>query len=493
MRYPYDAVSGQEVELKLEIAPDAAEALIASGLLPGRPSVVPLRSVYFDTPEHDLSAAGFSLRIRQAGDRRIQTVKAAGTAAAGLFARPEWERGVEGDAPVLDDATPVKAFLGGKVHDIGPAFAVEVERRIWIVSSPDATIEVALDSGEVVAGERRTRVHEIELELKDGAPAALFALARRIDSVAPARVGVLNKAERGFLLLGPAMRAFKAEPVLLAADMSAADAFRHIAGVCLRQFRLNEALIGRDNAEALHQARVALRRLRCAFSIFEPMLRDDSVERLRAELRWLAGALGDARDFDVLGGRAAVETVRARLETVRHRAYDAAETALSSPRARALMLDLSQWLVLGGWLAQASAETARGQPASDFAVATLERLRKKVKKGGTDLADLGDEARHELRKDAKKLRYAAEFFASLFQGKRHKRRLGPFLAALESLQDRLGALNDLASAPDLLARTGLRDDPAAAALLDEGKGRQALVEAAAEAHDAFVDTRRFWR
>lgn len=492
MRQPHDTVSGQEVELKLEIASDAIEALIASGLLPGQPSLVPLRSVYFDTPGQDLSAAGFSLRIRQARDRRIQTVKAAGTATAGLFARPEWECGVEGDAPVLDDATPIRALLGKKVRDIGPVFAVEVERRIWIVSSPEATIEVAFDSGEVVAGERRTRLCEIELELKRGAPAALFAFARRIDAATPARVGVLNKAERGFLLLGPAMGAFKTEPVLLAADMSAADAFRHIAGVCLRQFRLNEALIARDNAEALHQARVALRRLRSAFSIFAPMLQDDEVERLREELRWLAGALGDARDFDVLSGRAGIGTLRARLEKARHRAYDAAQTALSSPRARALMLDLSQWLVLGGWSTRASSEPARGQPARDFAACALDRLRKKVKKGGADLADLGDEARHEVRKDAKKLRYAAEFFASLFRGKRHKRRLRRFLAALESLQDRLGALNDLASAPGLIARTGLGDEPAAA-LLDGGDGRQALVEAAAEAHDAFVDVKRFWR
>lgn len=485
--------SVQEVELKLEIAPEGAEALVASGLLPGDPSIAPLRSVYFDTPGQNLSAAGFSLRVRETPHGRIQTVKAAGTAAAGLFARPEWERGVDGDMPVLDDTTPIRALLGRKVHDIGAVFAVEVERRVWVVPWEEATIEIALDRGEVVAGERRAPVCEIELELKGGSPSALFSFARRIDAVTPARLGVLNKAERGFRLLGPAMRAVKAEPMALAADMSAAEAFRRIADVCLRQFRLNEPLIDRGNVEALHQARVALRRLRSAFSIFRPMLEDDTFERLREELRWLAGSMADARDIDVLTARTDAGTLRAKLEEARRRAYDEAEAALASERARAVMLDLSEWLALGGWLTLPSGEEARGQPAGDFAAAALDRFRKKVKKGGKDLAELEDETRHEVRKDAKKLRYAAEFFAPLFQQKRQKRRARRFLAALETLQDRLGELNDLATAPDLIARIGLDGDPAAAALLGATDDRQTLVEAAAEALDALVDTKRFWR
>src|SRR3546814_19805479 len=77
--------------------------------------------------------------------------------------------------------------------------------------------------------------------------------------------GVQSKAERGYRLTGPAPTMVKAELVKLAAGMTAADAFRHIAQSCVRQFRLNEALLlaGRD-AGALHQVRVALRRLRSA-------------------------------------------------------------------------------------------------------------------------------------------------------------------------------------------------------------------------------------
>src|SRR3546814_12888666 len=94
----------------------------------------------------------------------------------------------------------------------------------------------------------------------------------------------------------------KAELVKLAAGMTAADAFRHIAQGCVRQCRLNEALLlaGRD-AGALHQVRVALRRLRSAFSIFKPVIGGYSHALLGEELRWLASELADARNIEEVG------------------------------------------------------------------------------------------------------------------------------------------------------------------------------------------------
>lgn len=487
------SVPAQEVELKLEPTPEAAERLIGSDLLPTGSAVARLRSIYFDTPGQDLHKAGFTLRIRESEGRRIQTVKAADSGATGLFARPEWEQPVEDDRPVLDVTTPLKALLGNNYEYLGPAFEVVVERRTWMVSWQDAAIELVLDRGEVVAGDRRTPLCEIELELKHGSTAALFSFARRIDAVVPLRLGVLNKAERGYRLLGPAARAVKAEPVALTADVSAMAAFHRIAGACLRQFRLNEALIDPRDGEAVHQARVALRRLRSAFTIHKAIASDGQFDRLRGELRWLAAELGTARELDVLIARCEAGDTRDRLEQARQQAYRDAMTVLASPRARALMLDLSEWLARGDWLTQPAATEAREQRARSFAVSALDRFRKKVRKRGHDLADLGDATRHELRKDAKKLRYAAEFFAPLFQARRQMRRYGRFLETLEKLQDELGLLNDAVSTPGLLARSGLDGDPGAAFLITTAEEKVAMIEAAAEAHDAFSDTKRFWR
>ncbi|MBU3076445.1 CHAD domain-containing protein [Sphingomonas quercus] len=479
-----------EVELKLDLTPACADAVEASSLLADAPRHVQQHAIYFDTPDRKLARAGFSLRIRRADGRRVQTIKRAGKGAAGLFARSEWEREIEGDTPILDDATPLRAMLGDAVEAIAPVFAVEIERRIWMVEEGGTTIELAIDRGEAVAGERRAPISEIELEVKSGGPAAAFALARKIDAIAPARLGVRSKSERGYALLEAKARSVKAEPVALARGMAGAEAFRRIVESCVRQFRLNEALLmaGRD-AAALHQARVALRRLRSAFALFRPMLGESGAE-LRGELRWLAGEFGDARNLDVLLDQTRPGPLRDRLSAAREAAYDRVDELLSSPRARRLMLDLVEWIWSENWRHAPGATIDGDQSARTLAATALGRFRRKVKKGGRRLAELDDDARHEVRKDAKKLRYAGEFFAGLFDREDERRRHKRFVAALEALQDALGALNDLATAPEVMGKVGLVDPPEAEALRRERK--TSLVARATDARADLLDTRRFW-
>lgn len=478
----------QEIELKLELSAAGADALEASGLFGATPRIVEQHAVYFDTPDHDLARAGLSLRIRRSGERRVQTVKA-GAAAAGMFVRSEWEFEVDSDAPALDDRVPVAALVGDKAERIAPLFTVRNERRLWDADG----IEIALDRGSAIAGRRKAPICEVELEAKGGDAAALFALARRIGAVAPVQLGVLAKSARGYALLEGHGGATKAEPVDIGPAMDAAAAFEAIALACLRHFRLNAPLVGKKrDAAALHQARVALRRLRSALAIFKPMVAGRRAAALDGELRWLAGELGPARDLDVLGARAGKGPLADRIAAARTGAYAKARAALASDRARAALLDVAEWVAIGGWRTHKDNREIREMPARDFAAKALGRLRRKVKKRGRNLAELDDAARHELRKSAKKLRYAADFFAPLYSRKRERRRHAHFLAALEALQDRLGALNDRAAAPDLLRRLGLADDPQAAALLDT-TDRHALIEAAAEAQDALADAKRFWR
>ena len=482
-----------EIELKLEVSPEAAHALESGGLLPGQSGMVNQRSIYFDTPAEILAKTGLSLRIRLSDGKRIQTVKTAGANGAGLFARTEWESAVADDKPILDDTTPVRALIGDAVDDVAPLFEVQVTRRTWQVREGASLIELAVDRGEVVAGDRRAPLCEVELELKDGDPDALFAFARRIDAVAPVRLGVLSKAERGYRLTRAVRPAVKADPVILGTNMTTAQAFQHIVQTCMRHFRLNETLLlhGRD-APPLHQSRVALRRLRSAFTIFKPIVGGGDAAKLREELRWLSSELGDARNLDVMLEHQLSEALRAHLKRAREAAYDRVADILASSRARRLMLDLAEWTVQGDWLTLPETQADRDRPVSGFAVTALDRFRRKVKKDGRDLENADDEARHQVRKDAKKLRYASEFFEALFQRKQEKRRYKRFTAALEEVQDRLGRLNDLATVPATLEKVGIAGDPDAAALLGHDD-RDALVEASAEALEELVDAKRFWR
>lgn len=480
-----------EIELKLEIAAEDAGKFAASDLLAGAAKPIRQISIYFDTPDHDVARAGFSLRIRRSGKTRVQTIKADGASAAGLFIRSEWERAAEDDMPVLDYATPLPSLLGDRVEAIAPAFEVEIDRQKWNIVEGDAAIELVLDRGEVVAGERRSPLCEIELELKAGDPHALFAFARRIDEIVPIRLGVLSKSERGYRLTGAAPAMVAADAVILGGETTAGQAFGLIAQSCIRQFRLNESLLlANRTPDTLHQARVALRRLRSAFSIFKPMIGEAGGE-LRTELRWLASELGHARDLDVLLKRSEGGPLHERIAAMREAAYDEVCEILSSPRARRLMLDVIAWIATADWPDTAGGARQANRPARDFAAKALDRYRRQVKRKGRNLAALDDEARHEVRKSAKKLRYAAEFFAGLFERKGEKRRHQRFVKALEGLQDQLGALNDLATAPALLTRLGIADSPGARELTGNGK-KAKLVDAAADAHEDFIDTKRFW-
>lgn len=482
----------QETELKLELSRSGAAALLKKNPFESPPTILQQKSIYFDTPKWDLFKRGVSLRIRQSGNERIQTVKTGDGNAAGAFAREEWEQPVTGDGPVLDDPQ-IRALLAGAGPDLAPMFAVHVKRHRWNVTEGDATVEVVVDFGNVVAADREAPLCEVEFESKAGSPAALFALAREVDRTTPVHLGVLSKAERGYRLLGPASGAVKSSTTPLTPDMTAAAAFERIAAACLRQFRLNEIALGwsRD-AEVLHQARVALRRLRALFSISKPLFQDSRFDHLREELRWLAGETGDARDIDVMIDRARGEELSDRLQGPRDAAYGALESALSSARARSLMIDAAEWISTEGWQSDRSGEALWEAPAKEFASTVFDELWKKVAKGGRNLIDADDETRHKVRIAAKKLRYAAEFFAPLYTGKTEAKRHRRFVTAMESLQDQLGSLNDLATTPDMLAALGL-SDVAGAADLFRADDKEKLLHDAAEAHDTFVDTKRFWR
>lgn len=454
-----------------------------------------LVSTYFDTPDLDLRYAGFSLRVRREGRKRIQTVKADDAAAAGLFVRPEWERAIRGDTPVLDEASgPLVQVIGAPaLARIGPVFVTDIRRTVRMIGTADVMIEAVADHGSIQAGDRREAVCEIELELRDGAPQALFDLARLLNEEVPLRLGVRSKAERGYGLIdGGLDRCVKAEPITLDPAWGAGEAFAAIARSCVRQFRLNETmLLETGQAEALHQARVGLRRLRSAFSLFRHLLDGDAfAELLGAELRWLAGELGEVRNLDVLIERVDDDDgVREQLIRARELTFDHVRTELASARARLLMIDLAEWLALGAWRMRPVDSGLLHRGVELVAGDLLDAHRKRLKHRGRRIATLDDAHRHKVRIEAKKLRYATDFFASLYQSKKGRRRHKLFRAALEELQDHLGALNDLAVGPEILAGLGI-----AATLPDAGRrDRKRLLSRAEKAFESLVDAKRFWR
>jgi CHAD domain-containing protein len=134
------------------------------------------------------------------------------------------------------------------------------------------------------------------------------------------------------------------------------------------------------------------------------------------------------------------------LRQKREKAFARARVAVESPRFRGLVLKIAAWIESGDWTRNANdlARMLREQPVAAAAAEELRRRRKSILKRGKRLDELDPQRRHRLRIQAKKLRYAAEFFAGAFPSKKSQRRRENFVAELEKLQDALGDLNDIA-------------------------------------------------
>jgi inorganic triphosphatase YgiF len=478
------------VELKLELTrPEDAAALAEDRALRragrGRARTESLRSVYWDTPDLALHRRGIGLRLRDAARGRVQTVKGPVDASAGLFERREDEAPVAGSEPDLAAVadTALRDALHAETTDRGLALAPVVETQVRRTERRllrgDAEIAFCLDVGEVRTARGAQPIREVELELVRGEPAVLFELALELLERAPLRPATLGKAERGFALLtGEAAAPSKARALQVAPDVTLDQLLAAAFGEGLRQVSANAAPAERGvDPEGVHQLRVGARRLRSLLSLFREALPAEPAALLREELRWLGRALGPARDLDVflaelVGPRlerrpddGGMKRLRDEARAARDEAYRAVRETLASRRFARLLLALGRFTVARGWREQPLTEASARLffPGVDAGRPLLDRRWKKARRRARVLraeAPAPAAALHELRIECKKLRYASEFLAPLYPGKAAAR----FAKRLARLQDRLGHLNDAATAEELtaalLARMGAEAGPA---------------------------------
>jgi triphosphatase len=506
-----------EVELKLEFSPADLGSLVAHAALQAclvPPEERDLVSTYFDTPDRTLHKAGVYLRLRESGGRVVQTIKAAKSSAE-LLERYEWERELTGRSPDLGAAkgTPLEKLLTPEVRaSLQPAFETRVARRIHRIARDGSEIEAAIDRGEIATATHSCPVCELELELKRGEVKELFRLARILGEDVPLRLEVKTKAERGYeLLAGRRLMEERATPIKIAPGTPAGEAFRAIALSCVRQIVANEPAMCAGKAEALHQMRIGLRRLRGAIVLFAGIVGDDKLKMLKAELKWITRELGPARELDVfaadvLGPLREAQTEAARLaaahdafEEKRAAAYRKAAAAIQSGRFRAAILDVVEWVETRAWTEAAEHVAARAQDVAQHATVELAKLRRKIKRKGAELRHLSVAQRHRLRINAKHLRYATEFFAATFPGEGRAKRRIDSLSALKDLQDALGGLNDLATHHALIAghtEERTRDGEytiSIAHLAPAQVEEEALMRKAEQAYVRFAGSKAFWK
>lgn len=499
---------GVETELKLAATPAMLLHLRGHPLLAGKDRSLTLLTRYFDTADAALHEAGATLRLREGGPHGEQTFKSSADGSSGLR-RGEWSAPVTGNTPDLEAFPPqarkmLEALLGGRTPQ--PLAVTRIERTTRRLRFGGSTIEAAFDFGTVEAGSRTLPVSELELELVQGEAADLFALAQQLPLGPELGWSIESKGERGHkLALGRPFAAVRAGNVALSPAMTVSQGFQMIAWSCLAQLLGNyREVIASGNPEAVHQSRVAIRRLRAAFSLFGEAIMDEHSPVFRAEWKAAAAGLGPARDFHVLserveaaaaqnGTHADADDLLRHLRGKRAAATRDAQTMLAGTAFQHLLVRFAEWL-------------ERGLPCADgpiagFAGETLGRRRHKLVKG-KPLDELPEEALHARRIKGKKLRYAAEFFAALYPGDKSRKARHAFTKALGDLQDSLGNVHDLAVAHDQRESLFADLEPITAAglsaqlaeLLDEhGPSRKRLVRSAAKALDRVAQAPAWWK
>jgi CHAD domain-containing protein len=434
----------QPFTLAFDVAADEVDKLRRHKALrvstEGRPTTRVEDLTFFADDAAKARTAGIdSGRLRQAGAGMFETLSLADCA------DPEILLGLHGL-----DTTHLRAAFGKRVS--------KVERRLALDGS---LVDCVFEVGTLSNSSQTMPIARLRFAVQDGSPFRLFDLIDELRQTVALRIAVQEPEERGyasFTQAGPQI--IRAESIDLMPQMSREAAYAKILRSCIEHWTGNEvAAVEARLPEGVHQMRVALRRLRAAISVFKGLMPVPREIWVKEQVRWLAGTLGRAREWDVFldNTMAPVEAhftdepglamLRERASSRRDEGYRGLGAAVASERYTDLLIELFGWIAL---LDAAAPMAAAGDDIATFAAEKGQRLTARALRQGRDLVTASVEQRHELRLQLKKLRYAGEFFRSLIPSKH----FAVTLSLVGQLQGILGEGNDLAVARDLLAKIG---------------------------------------
>jgi len=468
----------EELELKYEVDDLAATAATLDDLFPRGEGPdwqhSSVDDLFFDTPDQALAMSGIGARLRGVGERWTVTLKSTVKVKGPRHLRAE----IEGAATeVLDPAdwpaSPARELLEEVAGPapLLPRFRLcqqRRERELWLT---DGRLMASVDDVVVltVDGRELGRLRGLEVEFLAGRRRTLRRVAKRIESTGLARPEPLSKMQLAHSLVAARQRL---EAYDLLAEAGRKVLSRHLATMLER-----EAAVKAGDTLALKQMRVATRRMRSAWRVFDGAYRRSEHRRYVAQLRVLARRLGEVRDLEVLiAGLPAEQAIKPLAEAWRSERTQAMERLLAhlgSPGHARFVADFRFFVGSpGAAVARQSATT----PVRDVAGPRILETYTELLRLGRELDPADHATFHGLRIGGKRLRYALETFGDLLPPEPMTRCRSRLIA----LQDALGELNDCAVAADRAERW----------LSAQETDLQLDVRAAVEAHVARLAEQR---
>ncbi len=321
----------EEIEIKFIVHPGSVSSLAERVFAGGGVHTAPQRliNIYFETAGFDLRHHGIGLRVRGNDESYEMTAKTAGKVIGGLHQHPEYNVPVPG--PELDlsllpaEIWPVGTNIGDLQQELKPLFRTDYQREKWVVRSGDSEIEVAFDRGDVIAGDLREPICELELELLQGNTADLLAYAQTLTAEGGLRLGSLSKAARGYYLADGNPPQEVRALALLRPDAKATveQGLSEALSLALAHWQYHEEVWLRDVTPARDAILTAITLIRETFVVMGNMIPRKATTHLRAQLAELSPLIARA-DCDP--------------HTL---CYDAAYLQCK--------LDLTSWFILSGW------------------------------------------------------------------------------------------------------------------------------------------------
>ena len=459
-----DPVAQTEAELKFMVPPRQLDAL-AADMRQGQVRVRRLLAIYYDTVDGRLGASHVSVRLRREGRRWIQTAKAQTSDPLRRLEHNVVLRAPRAlEVPALDlslhDGTPaglairaaVSTLEAGTVQaSLVERFRTDVSRLTRVEEFEGASVELALDSGEIVSGSHSSPVCEFEIELKSGPVKGLFNLAADWAARHGLWLSSVSKARRGMrLATGDKVDVVSAEALRFDAGAGPERFFVAVVESCLLQILGNASEIGAGAAdeELVHQLRVGLRRLRTALRELAGFA-DGLDPAWEAAFASAFQALGAHRDEVTVLPALRKEMTAAGLECA-----EGSRSLPAAPSPAAVVQHPKFQQALLGVMAfcHEAPSTPRQQGArkrlkKSLAV-RLAQLHADLKRDAKRFDRLSPSRQHRVRKRLKRLRYLAEFAAPLFGAER----VGRYLKRWREAQDALGDNNDQRVGLDSLSR-----------------------------------------
>jgi CHAD domain-containing protein len=454
-----------------------------------------LEARYYDTEDLRLIRSGVTLRRRQGGSDPGWHLK--------LPEGGDSRREIQ--LPLARATRQVPKELGSLVRAFtrGEALAPVADirtvrnRLVLLDEAGDSLAEVVDDDVSAsTLGDQTELSHwrEVEVELTGGGQDLLAAADKLLRRSGLRPAGRQAKLERALASELPSRNGGRGTP---ASRSTAADVVLAYVGTQVAAIMAFDPLVRRDTPDAVHQMRVATRRLRSTLKSFGGVLRAADCERLGDELKWLGGVLGTARDAEVMTGhlQAGLDQLLPELIMGPVRARVRAHFAPVAAEARAAVieaLDGDRYLALldglDALLADPPLTSEAGRPEVLSAAVrhTRRRVRRRIRRAWHVPAGPGrDTALHEARKAAKHARYAAEAVSPAF-GKQARR----FAKRVKKVQSVLGDHHD-----SVVARATIRELGVQAHLAGENAFTFGVLyeQDACRAEDLEAQARRAWK